>query len=186
MGVIEPTPIDLLRRTKLPGASMFCIGAWSVFYMTGTDKERLLYDGFLDALTEHTRAVSELRASELRLLQNQDDSASAMAKRVVLKKVEQMALRRCLKARKVYEDYRLASTESNQKAQTGASTMAAMARLKQCVICDNPTDQDCLWCNKPLHRLRDRNEITGVRQPTLCRRRHESSCDPGPEAANGG
>jgi hypothetical protein len=82
--------------------------------MTGTDKERLLYDGYLDALTEHTRAASELRASDLRHLQIQDDSASAMAERVVLKQVEQTALRRCVEARKVYEDYRLASTESNQ------------------------------------------------------------------------
>ena len=81
--------------------------------MTGTDKERLLYDGYLDALTEHTRAASELRASELRHIHS-DDNASAMAERVVLKQVEQTALRRCAEARKVYEDYRLASTESNQ------------------------------------------------------------------------
>ncbi len=82
--------------------------------MTGTDKERELYDRYLDALTEHTREASELRASELQHLQNDDDSASAMVERVALKQVEQIALRRYVEARKVYEDYRQASAESNQ------------------------------------------------------------------------
>ncbi len=82
--------------------------------MTGTDKVRLLYDRYLDALTEHTRAASELKASELRYLQNDDNSASAMAESVVLKHVEQIALRRYVEARKIYEDYKQASTESNQ------------------------------------------------------------------------
>ena len=82
--------------------------------MTSTDNEQVLYDRYLDALTEYTRAASELRASELRHSQNEDDSAPAMAERVVLKQGEQMALRRYVEARKVYEDYRRASTESNQ------------------------------------------------------------------------
>lgn len=82
--------------------------------MNSTDKVRELYDRYLDALTEHTRAVSELRASELRHPQNDDDSTSAMVERVVLKQVEQIALRRCVEARKVYESFRQASTESNQ------------------------------------------------------------------------
>ncbi len=81
--------------------------------MTGNDKERLLYDRYLDALTEHTRAASELRASELRHPQNDDDSASTMVKGVVLKQIEQIALRRYLEARRVYEDYKQASAESN-------------------------------------------------------------------------
>ena len=82
--------------------------------MTRTDKERVMYDRYLDALAEHTRAVSELRASELRHLQSDDNSASAMAERVVLKQGEQIALHRYVEARKVYKDYKQASAESNQ------------------------------------------------------------------------
>ncbi len=78
------------------------------------DNEQQLYGRYLDALTEHTRAASELRASELRHLQYDNNSASAMAERVVLKQVEQIAFRRYVEARKVYEDYRQKSTESNQ------------------------------------------------------------------------
>ncbi len=82
--------------------------------MTGADKERELYDRYLDALTEHTRAASELRASELRHPQNDDDPASAKVQRVAIRHAEQIALRRYVEARKVYEDYRQASAESNQ------------------------------------------------------------------------
>ena len=82
--------------------------------MTRTDKEQVLYDRYLDALAEHTRAVSELRASELRRLRSDDNSASAMAESVVLKHVEQIALRRYVEARKIYEDYKQASAESSQ------------------------------------------------------------------------
>ena len=63
----------------------------------------------LDALAEHTRAASELRASELRHLHSDDNSASAMAERVVLRQGEQIALRRYVEARKVYENFRQAS-----------------------------------------------------------------------------
>ena len=66
----------------------------------------------MDALTEHTSAASELRASELRHLHSDDNSASAMAETVVLKQGEQIALRRYVEARKVYENLRQASTES--------------------------------------------------------------------------
>ena len=57
--------------------------------------------------------------------------------------------------------------------------MPAMARLKQCVICDNPTDQECLWCNQPLHRL-DGNERSSDRvEFTECWTRHLQDCEGG-------
>ena len=30
--------------------------------------------------------------------------------------------------------------------------MSTDARLRQCVVCDKPTYQECLWCEQPLHR----------------------------------
>ena len=82
--------------------------------MTRSYNKQQLYERFLDALTDHTKAASELRASELRILQNDVDSATAKAERVVLKHAEQLALRRYTEARKVYIGYKQASAESNQ------------------------------------------------------------------------
>ena len=82
--------------------------------MTGADKEQELYSRYLDALTEHTWPASELRASELRLPQNGDDSASAKVDRASLMWAEQNASQRYLDARKAYQDYMQASAESDQ------------------------------------------------------------------------
>ena len=57
--------------------------------------------------------------------------------------------------------------------------MAAMARLQQCVICDSPTDQECLWCNQPLHR-HDGHEGSADRvEFTECWTRHQTDCEGG-------
>ena len=53
--------------------------------------------------------------------------------------------------------------------------MSAMARLKQCVICDNPTDQECLWCNQPLHRHDGQGSSDQV-EFTECWSLHETDC----------
>ena len=54
--------------------------------------------------------------------------------------------------------------------------MSAMARLRQCVICDKPTDQECLWCDQPLHRHVERPGDTEQVEFTECWTRHQGDC----------
>lgn len=62
--------------------------------MTGSDNDRMRYDRFLDELVEHTAASKSLRSAGVRHLEKDDDSASAVVEGVLLKQVEQIALRR--------------------------------------------------------------------------------------------
>jgi len=72
--------------------------------MSEPDKERELYDKYLDALAEHTNVAAELGASELRHLETHNDSSSFMADRASLQRNKQETGQRYLEARKAYED----------------------------------------------------------------------------------
>ena len=37
-----------------------------------------------------------------------------------------------------------------------------------CIICGQPTDQTCLWCEEPLHRHEGRDERTGEIERSRC------------------
>ena len=78
------------------------------------DKERELYDRYLDALAEHTNVGAELRALELRHVQDDDDSASYIVESSSLRRSRQEAGQRYLEARKAYEDYKQARVETDQ------------------------------------------------------------------------
>ena len=82
--------------------------------MTHTNRERELYDKYLDALAEHTNVGAELRALELRHVQDDDESASVMAARASLRRAKEDAGQRYLETRKAYEDYKQARVESDQ------------------------------------------------------------------------
>ena len=77
-------------------------------------KGRELYDKYLDALAEHTNVGAELRALELRHIQDDDDSASYIVESSSLRRSKQEAGQRYLDARKVYEDYKQARGETDQ------------------------------------------------------------------------
>ena len=78
------------------------------------DRERELYDKYLDALAEHTNIAAELGAMELRHLETHNESASYVAERASLHRNKQEAGQRYLEARKAYEDYRLAKGQTDQ------------------------------------------------------------------------
>ena len=82
--------------------------------MSQQSRESELYDKYLDAFAEHPNVAAELRALELRHLQDDDDSATVMAERISLQRTEQEAGQRYLDARKAYEDYKQARVESDQ------------------------------------------------------------------------
>ena len=82
--------------------------------MLSQDKERELYDKYLDALAEHINVGAELRALELRHVQDDDDSASHMAESFSLRQAKQDAGQRYLEARKAYEDYKEVRGETDQ------------------------------------------------------------------------
>jgi len=82
--------------------------------MSEPDKERELYDNYLDAFAEHTNVATELRALELRHLETHNDSSSFMAERASLQRNKQEAGLRHMEARKALEDYRLAKGQTDQ------------------------------------------------------------------------
>ena len=82
--------------------------------MLSQDKERELYDKYLDALAEHINVGAELRALELRHVQDDDDSASYIVESSSLRRSKQEAVQRYLEARKVYEDYKQERGKTDQ------------------------------------------------------------------------
>ena len=42
-----------------------------------------------------------------------------------------------------------------------------------CVMCNDATDQTCLWCSKPLHRHQGQDDTTGNIERTLCWMQHQ-------------
>ena len=82
--------------------------------MAQINRERELYDQYLDAYAEQTVAFSELKAAELRHLQEGYDRETAEAERIPLFQAEKAAGQRYLEARKAYEDYRRARVESHK------------------------------------------------------------------------
>ncbi len=82
--------------------------------MTNINRERELYDRYLDAVAEHIRVASELRALELRHVQEDYESATLMAERATLSWAKREAGRLYMEARKAYEDYRRARVEMDQ------------------------------------------------------------------------
>ena len=82
--------------------------------MSNSDKEGELYDSYLDALAEHTKAAGELRAAELRHLHDDDESASYIAERASLLRAKQDASRRYLEMREANQKFKRAIGGSNQ------------------------------------------------------------------------
>ena len=82
--------------------------------MTENDRERQLYDRYLDALSEHAEALMELRAAENRHIQEVYDPIVAMTERLPLKQAEHALYHHYERARRAYENYKLERTESNQ------------------------------------------------------------------------
>ena len=76
--------------------------------MTNINRERELYDRYLDSLAEHTRVASELRVLELRPVQEDYESATLMVEWATLSWAKREAARLYMEARKAYEDYRRA------------------------------------------------------------------------------
>ena len=64
-----------------------------------------LFDTYLEALAAHTVALAELRATEDRHQQDNVDSVSALAERLMLKQVEQAAYVRYRDAKMAYEHH---------------------------------------------------------------------------------
>ena len=77
------------------------------------DRERELYDRYLDALGEHAEAANELRAAERRHILEGINRIVAMVERLPLKRAEQATYRHYQRARKTYEDYRRTRVESD-------------------------------------------------------------------------
>ena len=82
--------------------------------MNNINRESDLYDRYLDSLVEHTRVASELRALELRHVQEDYESATLIAERATLSLAKREAARLYIEARKAYEDYRWAQFETHK------------------------------------------------------------------------
>ena len=54
--------------------------------------------------------------------------------------------------------------------------MSTDARLRQCVVCDKPTCQECLLCEQPLHRHVENPSNTEQVEFTECWDRHQGDC----------
>ena len=81
--------------------------------MSPHDRERELYDKYLDAVAEHAAASNALKALDMRHIQEGYDPAAAVVERIPLYQAKQDAFQRYQEARKAYEDYKQARVETD-------------------------------------------------------------------------